>query len=147
MQVILCEDVPNVGKIGELVSVKEGFGRNYLLPRKLAVTATPRNMRRLKHDQRVIEQQDGKRRKDAEAIKAAIEALTVTIAKQTGEEDKLFGSVTNREIADALKEQGHEIDRKQINLEQPIKALGVYTIDIKLARDINAALKLWVVAK
>jgi large subunit ribosomal protein L9 len=147
MQVILCEDVPNVGKIGELVNVKEGFGRNYLLPRKLAVAATPRNMRRLKHDQRVIEQQDGKRRKDAETIKAAIEALTVTIAKQTGEEDKLFGSVTNREIADALKDQGHEIDRKQINLEQPIKALGVYTIDIKLARDINAALKLWVVAK
>jgi large subunit ribosomal protein L9 len=147
MQVILREDVDNVGKIGELVNVKEGFGRNYLLPRGLAVLATSRNVRRQNHEQRVIEQQDSKRRKDAEAFKQKIEALTVTIAKQSGEEDKLFGSVTNREIADALQEQGVEVDRKNISLEQPIKALGVYTVGVKLTRDISAALKLWVVAK
>jgi len=147
MQVILTEDVDNLGKTGELVNVKDGFGRNFLIPRGKAVAATPRNMRRMKHEQRVIEQLDTKRRKDAQSLKEKIEALSVTIAKNVGEEDKLFGSVTNREIADALIAEGIEIDRKEIHLDQPIKALGVYTVALHLARDITANMKLWVVAK
>lgn len=147
MQVILREDVENVGKMGEVVNVRDGFGRNYLIPRGLAVVATGRNVRRLEHERKVIEQHDARRQRDARAVKERVEALSLTIAKNTGEEDKLFGSVTNREIADALKEQGIEIDRKQILLEQPIKALGVYTVEVRLARDVSASLKVWVVAK
>lgn len=147
MQLILCEDVPNLGKTGDTVTIKDGYGRNYLLPRGLAVVATPRNMRRMEHERRVIAQRDTKRRKDAQSIKERIEGLSLTIAKNTGEEDKLFGSVTNRDIAEALKQEGLEIDRKVIQLEQPIKALGVYTVEIRLASDVTAELKLWVVAK
>jgi large subunit ribosomal protein L9 len=147
MQVILCEDVPNLGKTGEVVNVKPGFGRNYLIPRGLALTATSRNVRRLEHDKRVIEQQDGKRRRDAQSLKEKLEALSLSIAKNVGSDEKLFGSVTNREIADALKDEGIEIDRKVIELDQPIKALGVYTVVVKLAREVSANLKLWVVAK
>lgn len=147
MQVILREDVPNLGNSGEVITVKDGFGRNYLIPRGLAVLATPRNVRRLTHEKRVISKRDEKRLKDAETIKGQIEALSLTIAKHTGEEDKLFGSVTTREIAEGLKEEGFDIDRKVINLEQPIKALGVYTAHVRLRRDIIAELKVWVVAK
>jgi len=147
MQVILREDVENVGKMGEMVNVKPGFGRNFLIPRGLAVTATTRNMRRMEHEKRVIEAADARRQKDAQSIKEKIESLSITIGKNTGEDDKLFGSVTNRDVADALKENGVDIDRKEIALEQPIKALGVYTVPIKLAREITANLKLWVVAK
>jgi len=148
MQVILREDVDNLGGTGQVVNVKDGFARNYLIPRGLAVQATSRNVRRLDHEKRVISQRDVKRRRDAETVKQQLEALSLTIAKHTGEEDKLFGSVTNREVADALKEEaGIEVDRKTIQLEQPIKALGVYTVEVRLARDVSANLKVWVVAK
>jgi large subunit ribosomal protein L9 len=148
MQVILREDVDNLGTTGEVVTVKDGYARNYLIPRGLAVQATSRNVRRLSHEKRVIEQRDTKRRRDAQGVKEQLESLSLTIAKHTGEEDKLFGSVTNREIADALKEEaGIEIDRKLIHLAQPIKALGVYSVEVKLARDVIATVKLWVVAK
>jgi large subunit ribosomal protein L9 len=147
MQVILREDISNLGRTGEVVTVKDGYGRNYLIPRGLAVLATPRNVKRLDHEQRVIEQRDIKRQKSAEATKEQLEALSLTIAKHTGEEDKLFGSVTTRDIADALKEEGHDVDRRLIQLEQPIKALGVYTVPLKLGREVTAELKLWVVAR
>jgi large subunit ribosomal protein L9 len=147
MQVILREDIPNLGKTGDLVSCKDGFGRNYLIPRGLAVTATPRNMRQMSHQKRVISQMDARRRKDTQTLKEKIEALSLTIAKNVGEDEKLFGSVTNREIADALKNEGIEIDRKVITIDQPIKALGVYTISLKLSSDLSANLKVWVVAK
>lgn len=148
MQVILREDVENLGNTGELVNVKDGYARNYLIPRGLAVHATPRNVRRLEHEKRVISQRDAKRQKDAQALKDKLEALSLTIAKHTGEEDKLFGAVTNREIADALNEDtGLSIDRKSIQLEQPIKSLGVYSVEVKLSRDVVATVKLWVVAK
>ena len=147
MQVILREDVQNLGRTGDVVSVKDGFARNFLIPKGLAVTATPRNVRRLEHEKRVIGQRDAKRRKDAETVKEKLDAFSVTIAKRTGEEDKLFGSVTSREISDALKEEGFDIDRKVIQLEQPIKTLGVHSVEIKLAREITATLKVWVVSK
>jgi large subunit ribosomal protein L9 len=148
MQVILREDVENLGNTGEMVTVKDGYARNYLIPRGLAVLATPRNVRRLDHEKRVIGQRDSKRQKDAQSLKERIEALSLTIAKHTGEEEKLFGSVTNRDIAEALKEEsGLDIDRKAIHLEQPIKSLGVYSVNVKLTRDVIATLKLWVVAK
>ncbi len=147
MQVILREDVSNLGRIGDLVTVKDGYGRNFLIPKGLAVLATPRNKRRLEHDKKVIEQQDVKRSRDAQTLKESIEKLSLTIAKQTGEEGKLFGSVTTKEIAEAINEEGIEVDRKVILIAEAIKSLGVYTIEIKLTRDVTANLKLWVVAK
>jgi len=147
MQLILREDVENVGKMGDVVNVRDGFGRNYLIPRGLAVAATGRNVHQMEHEKKVIERQDVRRQQDAQAFKAKIEALSLTIAKNTGEDDKVFGAVTNREVAEALHEQGVEMDRKQIILEQPIKALGVYTVEIRLTREVKANLKVWVVAK
>jgi large subunit ribosomal protein L9 len=147
MQVILSEEIPSLGRTGEVVTVKNGYGRNYLIPRGMAVLATPRNVKRLDHEKRVIEKRDEKRQLDAQATKSKLEAVSLTIAKHTGEEDKLFGSVTTRDIADALKEEGFEIDKRVIQLEQPIKALGVYTVPLRLGHEITAALKLWVVAK
>jgi large subunit ribosomal protein L9 len=147
MQIILCEDVENLGRAGEMVEVKDGYGRNFLIPRGLAVLATPRNKGRLEHEKRVIDQQDAKRHKDAQAVKDRVEAMSLTVAKQAGEEGKLFGSVTTRDIVDALEEEGVEVERKAVRLEQPIKSLGVYTVEVKLARDVVANLKLWVVAK
>lgn len=147
MQVILREDVPNLGRSGEVVTVREGYGRNYLIPRGLATLATPRNVKRMEHEQRVIAARDTKLQQDAETLKQRLEALSITIAKHTGEEDKLFGSVTSRELAEALRGEGHEIDRRAIQLEQPIKSLGVYSVPIKLGRSVRADLKVWVVAK
>lgn len=147
MQVILREEISSLGHTGEVVTVKNGYGRNYLIPRGLAVMATPRNVKRLDHEKRVIDKRDEKRQLAAEATKSKLEAVSLTIAKHTGEEDKLFGSVTTRDIADALKEEGFDVDKRVIALEQPIKALGVYTVPLKLGREITAELKLWVVAK
>lgn len=147
MQVILREDVDNLGRAGQLVNVAPGFGRNYLLPKGLAVVATPKNKRKLDHEKRVIEQHNQKRIKAAEDLKQKIEALSLTVAKQSGEEGKLFGSVTSREIVEALKEEGLDLDRKKIILDQPIKSLGVYTVEIRLTSDLQANLKLWVVAR
>ena len=147
MQVILREDVDNLGRAGELVSVAPGFGRNYLIPKGLAVLATPRNKRKMEHETRVVQQHTAKMVRTAEEFKASLEKLSLTIAKQAGEEGKLFGSVTTREIADALKDEGLEVDKKKIRLEEAIKSLGVYTVEVRLTRDILAQLKLWVVAK
>lgn len=147
MQVILREDVDNLGRAGDLVNVAPGFARNFLIPKGLAVLATSRNKRQLEHDKRVIEQHTAKMVRNAEDVKAKLEQLSLTIAKQAGEEGKLFGSVTTREIADALKDEGLEVDKKKIRLDEAIKSLGVYTVEVRLTSDILAQLKLWVVAK
>jgi large subunit ribosomal protein L9 len=147
MEVILREDVENLGQTGEVVTVRDGYGRNYLIPRGLAALATPRNVRRMEHEKRAIAQQDAKRQKNAQTLKDQLEKLSITISKHTGEEDKLFGSVTTREIAAALKEQGFDINRKSIVLEEPVRSLGVFQVPMKLSRDVTAEVKLWVVAK
>ncbi len=147
MQVILREDVANLGRSGEVVNVKPGYGRNYLIPRGLAVLATPKNVSRIEHEQRVIEVRTQKMLKDAEAVKDRIEQLSVNIARPVGAGDKLYGSVGSRDIADALKEAGVAVDHRKVHLDEPIKSLGMFTVDIKLARDVVAKLKVWVVAK
>lgn len=147
MQIILREDVANVGKSGELLNVKPGFGRNYLIPRGFAVLATPRNVKRMEHDRRVIEQADIKRMKTATAAKARIEQLKINIARQVGGEGKLFGSVTTRDIVDAVKAQGVELNRKAIKLSEPIKTLGVHEVPVKLHSGVSAELKVWVVSE
>ncbi len=147
IQCILTEDVANLGKSGELVAVKPGYGRNYLLPQGLAVLATKNNVSRIQHEKKVIDLRTAKTRKEAEEAAAKLSNVTVQIERTVGEGDKLFGSVTSKDISEALSAQGHKIDKKHLHLADPIKALGQYTVDVKLASGIAAQIKVWVVAK
>jgi large subunit ribosomal protein L9 len=147
MQIILVEDVPTLGKSGDVVKVRDGYARNYLLPRQLAVLATTKNLARVEHDKKVIADKVAKLRKDAGAIADKIAGISITLEKQVGAEDKIFGSVTAKEIADAVAAAGVSIDRKRIVLADPIRALGAYDVPVKLGADVSATLKVWVVAK
>src|SRR5512134_2576086 len=147
MQLILREDVPHLGKSGELVKVKPGYGRNYLIPRGLAILATQRNVARLEHEKRVISAQRAKQYRASEEVAKKLETVTLHIARSTGAEDKMFGSVTGRDIEAALEEQGITLDHKKLALSEPIKALGFYEVPVKLAGELTARIKLWVVKK
>jgi len=145
MKVILREDVPNVGRSGELVNVKPGFGRNYLLPRKLAVLANEANVKQLEHDRAVISARQAKLRGNAEEQAKRINAVSVTIGRKVGEQDKLFGSVTALDIAEALAAKGQKVDRRHIHLPEPIKTVGSHEVEIRLHRDVAAKIKVEVV--
>ena len=147
MQVILRDDLDNLGKSGEVVNVKPGYARNYLLPRGLAIKATASDVKRVEHEKRVIAARTAKLSKEAQAEADRLSAVSVSIARAVGEEDKLYGSVTSRDIAEALAEQGVKIDSKKIHLEEPIKTLGMNEVQIKLGRGVNATIKVWVVKK
>jgi large subunit ribosomal protein L9 len=147
MQVILKEDLDNLGKSGEVVNVKSGYGRNYLLPRGLAVLATADDISRVEHEKRVIASRTAKLAKETQAEADRLSQVTVSIARAVGEEDKLFGSVTSRDIAEALAEKGVTIDAKKLELEEPIKALGMTEVAVKLGRGVTAKIKVWVVKK
>ncbi|MBI2895606.1 MAG: 50S ribosomal protein L9 [Deltaproteobacteria bacterium] len=147
VQVILREDVPNVGKTGEIVRVKPGFARNYLIPQDLAVLATSKNVARIEHDRTQIAAEKAKARKDSESLGERLAAASVTIQKNVGAEDKLFGSVTAKEIEAALALEGIRLDRKRIQLAEPIRSLGVHEVSVKLGNDVSAVVKVWVVAK
>ncbi len=145
MQVILLEDIPSLGKIGDMVKVSDGYGRNYLIPKKKAVFATEKNLKALQHEKSLVQQRLGKIKKDAVKMVQEIEKLSCTFAKNVGESGKLFGSVTSMEIEAFLKENGLDVDRKKILLEEPIKNLGMFTVAIKLQPEVTAHLKVWVV--
>lgn len=147
MQLILREDVDNLGRAGELVNVKPGYGRNFLLPKGLAVLATPKNVANVEHEKRMAAGRAAKARKGAEDVATRIEGAQINIARQVGEEDKLFGSVSGRDIAEALAEQGITIDHRKVHLQEPIKALGMHEVKIKLAAEVQATVKVWVVKK
>lgn len=145
MKVILYEDIKELGKAGAILDVADGYARNYLLPRRLAVKATDGSLRALGHEKRQIAGRQRKARSGVEALAKRITETPVTITVQVGEEDKLFGSVTNQDLADALTREGISVDRKTILLEDPIKALGEFTVPIKLLPDLTVDLKVWVV--
>jgi large subunit ribosomal protein L9 len=147
IQVVLQQDVNKLGKSGELVRVRPGFARNYLLPRQLAVAATHSAVRRIEHDRTVAQSKADKAKKEAQGIGAQIEALTITLALKAGDDGRLFGSVTTKDIENAAKAQGIAIDRKKMHLAEPIKSLGSYAIPVKLVSDVVATLKVEVVAK
>jgi large subunit ribosomal protein L9 len=147
MEVILIENVSNLGTVGELLTVKDGYGRNYLLPKKLAILATPKNVKQFEHQKRVVASRMAKMKAEASSIKERIEALKCAIARQVGEEEKLFGSVSTRDIADAMADAGVEIDRRAIQLDAPIKTIGSFDVQVKLHHEVVATLKLRVVAK
>jgi large subunit ribosomal protein L9 len=129
MQIILREDVENLGRSGEVVAVRDGYARNYLVPRGLAVVATPKQVNRLQHEQRQILARVSRLKKDAESMAQKLEALSVTIAAAVGEEQKLYGSVTSRDVEAALADQGYSVDRRRIGAP-PIKTLGTFSIPI-----------------
>jgi large subunit ribosomal protein L9 len=145
MQVILLEDVSSLGKAGDLVKVADGFGRNYLIPQKKAILATEKGIKTLEHQKRLVQHRMAKTKKDIQRTAQEIETLSCTFAKSVGESGKLFGSVTTMEIEAYLKENGIEVDRKKIHLEEPIKSVGMFTVPIKLDPDVVAHLKVWVV--
>lgn len=145
MQLILTEDVANLGKVGELVTVKDGYGRNYLIPQQKAVLATKNNVARIEHEKRILAKRIEKLQAQARAQVEKLEALTLTIRKPVGEEDKLFGSVTSRDIEKALREEGvSDIDRKAIQLPEAIKTLSVSKVPVKLAPGVYAKIMVWV---
>ena len=145
MQVILTETVDKLGSQGDVVDVANGFARNFLIPKGLAVVAAAKNLRRLDHHKRTIGDKKKREMKEVETIVARLEEISCTIPAQAGEEDRLFGSVTSTDIAETLTAQGIEIDRRKIHIEEPIKALGVYTVEVKVAPEHTAHLKVWVV--
>ncbi len=147
MKLILREDVYNLGKSGELVAVKNGYARNYLLPRNLAMLANATNVRQLEHEKQVIELRQQKMKGGAVEQGKKLEAVTVKIARKVGEQDKLFGSVTALDIAEALAAAGHKIDRRLIHMPEPIRAVGSFEIELKLHREVTAKIKVEVVGE
>ena len=147
MQVILTQDVENLGKAGELVSVRPGYGRNYLVPNGYAVTATVRNKNRLDHEKSLIEKRVAKERATANDLATRINGMTLQFERQVGEDEKLFGSVTSRDITEQLKKANVEIDHRWIQMDGAIKALGKYEVPVKLSAGVVATLKFWVVGK
>jgi len=145
VEVILLDTVPSLGGRGDTVKVKPGYARNYLFPRRLALPASESSQRVFKEEERVLGKRDELAKHSAQHAATKLTDVSCTIPVQVGEEDKLYGSVTVNDIAKVLKDQGFDIDKKQVMLEEPIKQLGVYTIEVKLHREINAPIKVWVV--
>jgi large subunit ribosomal protein L9 len=138
MQVILKEDVRDLGLIGDVVNVKDGYARNYLIPKGLAVESSARNIKALEHEKKKIQERIKKAKIKAEELASNISSTTITIKAKVGEGDKLFGSVTAMDIAEALKKEGMDIDKKKILLEEPIKRLGSYAVNVKIHSDVLA---------
>jgi len=145
VEVILQEDVHSLGKSGEIVKVSAGYARNYLIPRGLAMLATTRNVKVLEHQKRMVTQKIKKQEKKAQTTKETLEALSLTIRKKAGEQDKLFGAVTAMDIEEAIAKEGYAVDRRRIDLKEPIKNLGVYVVPVKLHPEVIAQVKVWVV--
>ena len=145
MELILIEDVDHLGKAGEVVKVKTGFGRNYLLPQKKAILADRGNIKSFEQRRKMVERQNELRRQHYQELAAKINGAEITIQKKVGAEDKIFGSVTNHEIAEALASKGFSLDKKHILIKDPIKTIGTFEIEVKLAQDISAPIKVWVI--
>jgi large subunit ribosomal protein L9 len=145
MKVILTEKIEAVGQPGDLLTVKDGYARNYLLPNNKAVQATTQNMKQLEHQKRFVGEKLNKIKSEAEKLAKKLDKTSCTITKPAGEEDKLFGSVTSADIYESLKNEGIEIDKKKISLDAPLKELGIFNIPVKLHPEITATLKVWVV--
>ncbi|MBM4125556.1 MAG: 50S ribosomal protein L9 [Nitrospira sp.] len=147
MKVILQENVEGVGHLGDLLEVSKGFARNYLLPRGKALEANPRSVKELEHTKRIMAEKAKKEKLEIEAFAKKVSAVSLTIPAQVGKDDKLFGSVTTKDLAEALAEQGIEVDRRKIQLAHPIKELGTITVPVKLHRDVTATLTVHVVKR
>jgi large subunit ribosomal protein L9 len=147
MKVILRQDVTDLGRAGQTIDVKDGYGRNFLFPRNLAIPATKANLKAIGEIEKQTQIRERKHRREAEKIKERLEKTSLTIEVLVGEEDKIFGSVTPQNVAEHLAAQGITVDKRDILLNEPIKSLGVYTIPIKIEKDIIANIKMWVIRK
>ena len=145
MEVILREHVDNLGRRGEIVKVADGYARNYLLPRKLALPATEGNKKHVERERKIVETREAEEKSQADAIAARLASVDITIARRVGETDQLYGSVTGADIADYLKTKGFEIDKRKLILPEPIKAIGDHTVPLKLHRDVTVPLAVHVV--
>ncbi len=145
MKVILKEDVANLGRMGDVLEVASGYARNFLIPKKKAFEATAKNLKAIEHQKKLLADQMKREKKEAEALAIRINESSITIPVQVGEEEKLFGSVTNKDIGEALAKEGIEVDKHKILLEKPIKELGIFTVPIKLHSEVTANLKVWIV--
>jgi large subunit ribosomal protein L9 len=147
MEVILNQDVDRLGKAGQVIKVKDGFARNFLIPNGLAVPMTSSNLKRLEEERQKKTRQEDKVKKEAESIKEKIAGLSLTMPVLVQEEEKLYGSITAQDIITALKEEGFTIDKSAVLLEEPIKGLGIYEVGIKLHPEITTHIKVWIVKK
>jgi large subunit ribosomal protein L9 len=145
MKLVLLEDVETLGKRGAVITVKDGYGRNFLIPRKLAAPATEGNLKRIEMEAKKFKVREAKEEADAVSMKGDLEKLSITIPMKAGEQDVLFGSVTSADIAAALEKEGYTIDKRRIEMDEPIKRLGVYQVPLKLYKSVSADIKVWVV--
>ena len=145
MLVILRENVENLGRIGDLVNVSNGFARNFLIPKKLVMVADPANVKMIENQKKVLEKKRVAARSVSEALAKKISDQSVTISRKVGDNDKLFGSVTQTDIAEALKKSGLVVEKRMVTLDQPIKSLGVHTVTIRFDQDVTASVKVWIV--
>jgi large subunit ribosomal protein L9 len=145
MEVILRQAVENLGKPGEVVKVKNGYARNYLLPHGLAYEATPGNLKRIQQERDRLEAAEGQRRMTAQELATKLEQVSLTFSARVGEEGKLFGSVTAGDISQQLETQGYHIEKRQIDLHEPIKSLGVYRVPVRLHADVKPEIRVWVI--
>ena len=145
MKVILRKDLETLGKVGDIVNVKDGYARNYLIPKKIAYTALKGNIRALEEEKKSLNIKVNQELTAAETLSVELEKVSVTIPIQVGEEEKIFGSVTTQMISDALKEKGFDIDKRKIEMGDQIKALGIYELNVKLHPSVSTNVKVWVV--
>ncbi len=145
MDVILRESMPNLGEAGDLVNVKGGYARNYLIPQGLAYSAASGNAAQIAHKKKLLEDQRKRRIKTEQELAKQISEVSISIPVKVGEEDRVFGSVTSQNIAEALSKKGYDVDRRKIILDEPIRALGVYTVPVRFSGDISGNVKVWVV--
>ena len=147
MEIILREHVENLGERGEIVKVADGYARNYLLPRKLALLATDGNRQRIEKERAKFDAAEAEERKVAEAMAARMASVEISIVRKVGETEALYGSVTTSDIAEALSAKGFELDRRKIHLQEPIKKIGEFDVPVRLQRDVTATIKVKVVAE
>jgi large subunit ribosomal protein L9 len=145
MKVVLKDDIKNVGEMGQIVDVADGFARNYLVPRGLAVEANTKNLKALEHEKKIIQEKAKKIKNSADTLSDKISTMTLMIKAKAGDEGKLFGAVTSMDIAELLKNEGIEMDKKKIFLDEPIKRLGSYSVNIKIHPEISTHLNIQVV--
>jgi large subunit ribosomal protein L9 len=145
VKVILIEDVKSLGKGGEQVNVADGYARNFLIPKKLALGASPANQRVYENEAKARAKKHEKEKADAQALAEKLGGLSLTISRMAGEDDKLFGSVTNGDIAEALSKEGYKLDKRDIELPEHLKALGIFEVPVRLHPQVTAMVKVWVV--
>jgi len=147
MKVILVQDFESLGHMGEIVEIADGYARNFIVPRQIALEATPANIKSFEEEKKRQLLRLNREKIAAEKLSEELSKISCTVPMAVGDEDRVFGSVTSQDVADALKEKGYEVDKRKVLLDEPIKSLGIYTVPIKLHPEVEAKVKVWVVKK